>query len=48
MVYQRYLKKGAKNVEIKLYADDRHEILNELDKAVVYEDIYRWIANLIQ
>ena len=48
MVYQRYLKKGAKNVEIKLYADDRHEILKELDKAVVYQDIYRWIANLIQ
>lgn len=47
-VYQRYLDKGVKNAEIKLYPDDRHEILNELDKAVVYEDIYCWTANLIQ
>ena len=42
-VYQRYVKKGAKNVSIKLYEGDRHEILNELDKKVVYEDILKWI-----
>ena len=42
-VYERYLEKGAKNARIKLYADDRHEILNELDKDVVYEDLYHWI-----
>ena len=44
-VYQRYQKKGAKNVSIKLYEGDRHEILNELDKNVVYEDILKWILN---
>jgi alpha-beta hydrolase superfamily lysophospholipase len=42
-VYQRYLEKGAKNTNIKLYADDRHEILNELDRETVYEDILNWI-----
>lgn len=42
-VYERYVEKGAKKAEIKLYADDRHEILNELDKDVVYKDIYHWI-----
>ena len=46
-VYQRYLDKGAKNTDIKLYPDDRHEILNELDKDVVYEDIYRWMTENI-
>ena len=46
-VYQRYLEKGAKDAKIKLYADDRHEILNELDKDVVYEDLLKWIlANI--
>ena len=42
-VYRRYQKKGAKNVSIKLYEGDRHEILNELDKKVVYEDILKWM-----
>lgn len=46
-VYQRYLEKGAKKASIKLYADDRHEILNELDKDVVYEDLYRWMIENI-
>ena len=45
MVCQRYKDKGAKNVSMKLYAGDRHEILNELDKAVVYEDLLNWILN---
>ena len=46
-VYQRYLEKGAKDAKIKLYADDRHEILNELDKDVVYEDLLKWILDNI-
>ena len=45
MVCQRYKDKGAKDVSMKLYAGDRHEILNELDKAVVYEDLLNWILN---
>lgn len=46
-VYGRYLDKGAKNVSIKLYEDDRHEILNELDKDVIYADILSWIEKNI-
>ncbi|MBP5279940.1 MAG: lysophospholipase [Erysipelotrichaceae bacterium] len=34
---------GVKNIEYKLYPEDRHEILNELDKETVYEDLYRWL-----
>ena len=38
-----YKKRGIENVQLKLYKEDRHEILNELDKEVVYEDVYNWI-----
>ena len=38
---------GVQNVEVKLYPNDRHEILNELDKETVYEDLYNWLNNLI-
>ncbi len=34
---------GMKNVDLKLYPNDRHEILNETDKETVFEDLYRWI-----
>lgn len=44
-VYQRYLTKGAKNAQMKLYEGDRHEILNELDRAVVYEDLLSWLMD---
>ena len=42
-VYKRYKNCGMKDVEIKLYPDDRHEILNELDKDQVYQDILTWL-----
>ena len=37
---------GLENVSMKLYPDDRHEILNETDKEVVYNDIYEWLDSL--
>ena len=46
-VYQQYVEKGAKNAKIKLYPHDRHEILNELDKDVIYEDLLNWILTNI-
>ena len=33
---------GLVDVSLKLYKGDRHEILNELDRDQVYEDIYNW------
>ena len=42
-VYKRYKNCGMKDVEIKLYPDDRHEILNELDKDQIYQDILTWL-----
>ncbi len=42
-VYQSYQAAGLKDLSIKLYPEDRHEILNELDKDTVYQDILGWI-----
>ena len=42
-VYEKYKDAGIKDVEIKLYQGDRHEILNETDREQVYEDLYQWL-----
>ncbi len=42
--YETYKGAGIKDVSMKLYPTDRHEILNELDKAQVYEDLYNWYS----
>lgn len=44
-VYRRYVTAGYKDVEMKLYAEDRHEILNEMDRDVVFNDILAWLEN---
>lgn len=36
-------KVGCKNIDMKYYPTDRHEILNELDRNDVYKDMYEWI-----
>ena len=38
-----YRKKGAKDVELKMYSGARHEILNELNHEEVYEDLIAWL-----
>lgn len=38
-----YRKKGYENIRVKLYQDDTHEILNELDREVVYQDILSFL-----
>lgn len=42
-VFQQYQNSGLKDVQIKLYPGDRHEILNETDRMEVYEDLYQWM-----
>lgn len=34
---------GLDKLEMKLYKEDRHELLNELDRDKVMEDIYEWL-----
>lgn len=43
--YKRY---GIDDVTLKLWENDRHEILNELDKSDVYQYIYNWLKSKIQ
>ena len=40
--YDMYMKAGIKDLTYKIYENDRHEILNELDRANVYADILAW------
>lgn len=42
-VYEKYKAAGIKDVSIHLYEGDRHEILNEVDRKNVYQDILEWI-----
>lgn len=42
-VFRSFRKAGIKDVTMRLYEGDRHEILNELDRRNVYEDIQRWM-----
>lgn len=44
-IYKKYKKAGIKDVQLKLYKGDRHEILNELDREQVYKDIYVWLSH---
>ena len=46
-VYRKLLETDHKNVTLKLYHDARHEILNELNKDEVYNDLEHWIEENI-
>ncbi len=45
--YKSFTDIGIKDVSLKLYDNDRHEILNETDRETVMQDIYEWIENKI-
>jgi len=46
-LYKNYEKNGFSNVSLKLYKDGRHEILNEINRIDVYEDIVKWVDSII-
>lgn len=41
----KYRKGGVEDVTVKLYKDDRHEVISELDKDVVDADILAWMES---
>lgn len=43
--YDSLKKAGVKDVALKLYDKDRHELLNETDRAQVWQDIYEWLED---
>ena len=47
-IYNDLIQADKKDVTIKLYSGMRHEILNELDRVKVYEDIATWSLSKIQ
>lgn len=44
----QYKRCGIDDVTLKLWENDRHEILNELDKNDVYDYIYNWLKSKIK
>lgn len=43
-VYEIYKKTGIDDISMKLYKNDRHELINETDKEAVYADIINWLT----
>ena len=44
----KYASVGIRDVQCRIYPNDRHEILNELDKEDVYKDVERWMREKIR
>ncbi len=42
-VYKQLLSIGMKDVSMKLYPKARHELLNEINRQEVYEDLRNWM-----
>lgn len=45
--YEALVAAGVQDISLKLYDNDRHEVLNETDKETVMQDIYDWMENKI-
>ena len=46
-VYERMLKAGCKNTQLKLYSGIRHEPHNERGRTEFYQDIARWLDSAV-
>jgi alpha-beta hydrolase superfamily lysophospholipase len=42
-VYQSLKKTGIKDIQLSLYPDGRHEMLNETNRHEVYRDVITWL-----
>jgi alpha-beta hydrolase superfamily lysophospholipase len=47
-VHKLYKDNGVQDIEIILYKDGRHEMINEINKEQVYSDILSWIKKRIK
>ena len=47
-VYGEFKDLGMRDVKCRLYPGDRHEILNELDKDKVFEELYKWLSEHLE
>lgn len=46
--YKQFESLGFKHLSLKLYPGDRHEILNELDRRQVFEDLAGWLNKITE
>lgn len=46
-IYEKYRAAGIRDVTLRLYTGDRHEILNETDREQVYKDLLGWFEKHI-
>jgi alpha-beta hydrolase superfamily lysophospholipase len=46
--YRNFLKAGMTDVTLKMYPEGRHEMLNEINRDEVYEDILTWIESKLK
>lgn len=42
-IYEQCKAAGLQDVTLRLYAGDRHELLNETDRQQVYQDLFDWL-----
>ena len=46
-VYKMFSEVGMQDVSLRLYPNDRHELLNESDREQIFQDIWQWIYSHI-
>lgn len=47
-VYTSFRQMGMRNVSLKLYENDRHELVNEADRKLIWKDIREWVLRTAQ
>ena len=47
-VFDCYKKAGCLDVEVKIYDGGRHEMLNEINRDEVYEDVKNWLVSKVE
>jgi len=48
LLVERYRQHGLKNITVKFYPGARHEILNEINRDEVHQDILNWMEAILQ
>lgn len=47
-LFKQYRNLGCKNIKLKIYPEGHHEMLSEINKFEVYEDIIRWLNSSLK
>jgi hypothetical protein len=42
-LYDKFVERGIRDIELQLYSDNRHDILHEKNRIIVYQDILKWL-----